>query len=168
MSSVLIRPYEEADHGACRVLWEQLTEHHRRLYLDRSIGGDAPGAGLDTYLANDARVGSWVAMDRKAVVGFTGLLVHGDEGEIEPVVVAEDHRSRGVGTELLDHVVAEARERGLRNLSIRPVARNAAAIDLFHRSGFQILGHLEMFMDLSERGDWREGLYHVHGLDFRF
>ena len=26
MSSWLIRPYEKADHDACRALWEQLTE----------------------------------------------------------------------------------------------------------------------------------------------
>ena len=165
---MLIRPYEETDHDACRVLWEQLTEHHRRLYIDRSIGGDDPGSGLDTYLADAERVGSWVAVDGEAVVGLTGLLVRGDEGEIEPVVVAENHRSRGVGADLLDRVIGEARDRGLRNLAIRPVARNSAAIDLFHRNGFQILGHLEMFMDLSGQGEWREGMYHIHGLDFRF
>jgi hypothetical protein len=57
-SDVLVRPHAEEDYPACRSLWAELTEHHRRLYRGSSIGGDDPGDGLDDYLATPERVGS--------------------------------------------------------------------------------------------------------------
>jgi len=92
---VSIRGYRPDDLGACRALWAELTEHHRRIYGDPTIGGDNPGAYFDTYLATPERVDSWVAVIDGAVVGLTGLFDHGDSGEIEPVVVTEARRGRG-------------------------------------------------------------------------
>src|SRR6266699_7232884 len=40
---VVVRDYASADYSACRLLWVELTEHHRRIYEDPFIGGDAPG-----------------------------------------------------------------------------------------------------------------------------
>ena len=82
---VLVRPYAEADYPACRSLWAELTEHHRRLYENLAIGGDDPGGGFDDYLATPERAGSWVAEAQGSAVG---LLDHGVSEEVEPVVVA--------------------------------------------------------------------------------
>jgi hypothetical protein len=60
-SEVVVRPYADGDYDACRSLWAELTEYHRGIYGDPSIGGDDPGAGLDGYLAEPLRAGSWVA-----------------------------------------------------------------------------------------------------------
>ena len=38
-----VRGYAPADYAACRMLWAELTEHHRRIYEDPAIGGDDPG-----------------------------------------------------------------------------------------------------------------------------
>jgi glycine/serine hydroxymethyltransferase len=46
-----IREYRDADYEACRSLWAELTEHHRLIYGDPSIGGNDPCAGIDEYLA---------------------------------------------------------------------------------------------------------------------
>jgi GNAT superfamily N-acetyltransferase len=120
---VLVRPYAEADYPACRSLWAELTEHHRRLYGDPTIGGDDPGGGFDDYLAAPERAGSWVAEAQGLVVGLTGLLDHGVSGEVEPVVVAGAMRDAGVGRQLIEHVVGVAVARGYEYLAIRPVAR---------------------------------------------
>lgn len=95
--AVVVRDYTPADHAAGRMLWVELTEHHRRLYDDPSIGGDDPGTGFDDYLGLAERAASWVADLDGRVVGRTGLLDHGTSGEIEPIVVTEDLRHRGVG-----------------------------------------------------------------------
>jgi len=58
---VVVRDYTSADYSACRMLWVELTEHHRRIYEDPSIGGDDPGGAFDDYLAVPERVASWVA-----------------------------------------------------------------------------------------------------------
>ena len=148
--SVGVRSYVPGDYAACRSLWVELTEQHRRIYQDHSIGGDDPGSGFDSYLAAPERVASWVAESEGWVVGLTGLFDHGGNGEVEPVVVAEGFRGRGVGRQLIDRVVAEAVTRSYEYLSIRPVARNVDAIRRFYHAGFQTLGgHVEKEHGLS-------------------
>jgi len=166
---VVVRGYAPADYAACRMLWAELTEHHRRIYEDPSIGGDDPGGAFDDYLAVPERVASWVADLDGLVVGLTGLLDRGTSGEVEPVVVAERLRGRGVGRLLIERVVTEAVARGYDYLAIRPVARNVSAIRRFYDAGFQALGgHVDLTMDLAgRRHGWLEGA-RLHGLDFRY
>jgi hypothetical protein len=114
---VIVRDYTEGDYRACRALWTELTEHHRRIYGNPSIGGDDPGAGFDDYLAMSQRVGSWVAESDGRVVGLTGLLDRGTS-----------------------RVAEEALARGYEYLAIRPVARNVAVVRRFHAAGFRTLG----------------------------
>src|ERR1700729_2333746 len=154
---VLVRPYTETDYPACRSLWAELTEHHRRLYEDPSIGGDDPGGGLDDYLATPERVGSWVAEVRGSVVGLTGLFDRGMSGEVEPGGGSEAFW--GGGAQLSDHVVEVAAARGYEPLAIRPVARNISAIRHFYAAGFQTLGgHVDLTMDLTaRRHEWLAG-----------
>ncbi len=168
-SDVLIRDYAEGDYGACRSLWAELTEYHRGIYGDSSIGGDDPGAGFDDYLATPERLGSWVAESPGGVAGLTGLFDRGTSGEVEPVVVAEAVRNQGVGRLLVCRVVQEARARGYEYLAIRPVARNVAAVHSFHAIGFRTLGgHVDLTMDLVERRHgWLRGAS-VHGLAFDY
>jgi len=46
-----IRAYALADLDACRRLWQVLTERHRLIYEDPTIGGDDAGLYFDTHLA---------------------------------------------------------------------------------------------------------------------
>jgi GNAT superfamily N-acetyltransferase len=168
-SEVVVRAYAEGDYRACRSLWAELTEYHRGIYGDPSIGGDNPGAGFDDYLATPQRIGSWVAEAHGRVVGLTGLLDRGTSGEVEPVVVAEAARDQGIGRMLISQVVEAARVRGYEYLAIRPVARNIAAIRRFHAAGFRALGgHVDLTMDLAvRRHEWLPDAS-LHGLDFDY
>ena len=162
-----IRAYSEADYDVCRELWVELTDHHRKIYESTKIGGDDPGAGLDEFLAHPAFAAAWVAEgpDHR-VIGLTGLLERGAEGEIEPVVVHAASRGEGVGRTLIERVIQEARERRLTSLKIRPVARNATAIATFAKLGFRTLGHIELFQSLDPvQGPdaWRPGIT-IHGV----
>ena len=165
----IIRPYHPTDIGACRALWAELTQAHRDLYEDQTIGGEAPGAWFDRHLSDPRLAGLWVAEVEGQVVGMVGLLIEGEEGEIEPLVVAKGHRHQGIGSQLLNHAVREARKPGLRFLSVRPVARNAAAIALFVEAGFRLLGRIELFqeMDPSSGRSWIEGVT-IHGHRLRY
>jgi GNAT superfamily N-acetyltransferase len=167
--TVVVREYRATDYGAGRQLWVELTEHHRRIYADPSIGGDDPGAAFDDYLAVPERVASWVADLDGRVVGLTGLFDRGTSGEVEPVVVTGDLRRRGVGRLLIDRVVTESVARGYHYLAIRPVARNVSAIRRFYAAGFRTLGgHIDLTMDLADRKHpWLEG-ERLHGLDLRY
>ncbi len=166
---VSVRDYHPGDYGAGRRLWAELTEHHRRIYGDPSIGGADPGSGFDDYLDLRGRLTSWVAEVEGDVVGLTGLLDHGPSAEVEPVVVTDAWRHQGVGEALIQKVVTEARRRGYEYLAIRPVARNITAIQSFYQVGFRTLGgHIDLTMDLRQRRHpWLEGA-ELHGLEFRY
>jgi GNAT superfamily N-acetyltransferase len=167
---VIVRGYASQDLVACRVLWVELTQQHRDIYDDPTIGGDDPGAYFDaTYLNMDALRGPWVAERGGHVVGLTGLFVHGTRGEIEPVVVANSHRLQGIGTALLAHVVAEARVYGIQLLTVRPVARNSEAIAFFVREGFMALGQIDLTRDLSGTHEerWKPGVM-LHGHELKY
>jgi GNAT superfamily N-acetyltransferase len=164
-----IRPYRHADLEAGRELWRQLTQRHRDIYDDPTIGGDDPGPYFDEHLRRPDLAGVWLATQQDRVVGLCGLLVQGDEGEVEPIVVADGYRSRGIGKSLLEAMVQEAERRGLHWLNIRPVARNAEAIACFFDAGFRVLGHLDLSRELSsgKSRSWKSGI-EIHGCRFSY
>ncbi len=155
MAGTEIRRYRKTDLKECRSLWADLTRRHRELYADPTIGGSDPGRFFDRHLARLGPERIWVAEQDGAVVGLVGLMLAGDDAEVEPLVVRPDCRGKGVGLALLKYVTGQARKLKVRFLGIRPVARNREAIALFHRAGFRKLGQIEMFTVLS--GDSRRG-----------
>lgn len=146
---VEIREYVSEDLEVCRDLWRDLTQRHRDIYEDPTIGGGDPGPYFDEHYLTDPRFYKlWVAVLDDEIVGLCGLLVEGDEVELEPIVVRPALRDRGVGAELAQHVIAQARALGRRWINVRPVARNIEAIAFFHREGFRMLGRLELSLPL--------------------
>jgi GNAT superfamily N-acetyltransferase len=164
---VVVRAFREDDRAACRGLFSALTEHHRVLYQDPTIGGEDPGRGFDDYLGFPNLAAVWVADLQGAVVGLCGLLLVGDEGEVEPIVVHPDHRRGGIGHLLLERAVAEARQRGLRYVNVRPVARNTDALRFFFDGGFHLLGRFELSMALTvEAGAKLDRPFAIDGQQF--
>jgi GNAT superfamily N-acetyltransferase len=155
---VEIREYRAADRGACRRLYAQLVDHHRDIYDDPTIGGGDPGAGFDEHLRTPDRVMTWVATDGDAIIGMAGLFWQDRESTIEPVIVDRRRRRSGAGRALIETAIAESRRRGASDVNIRPVARNASAIQAFHELGFRTVGHVQLFMSLDrDESYWREG-----------
>ncbi|HJS19712.1 MAG TPA: GNAT family N-acetyltransferase [Anaerolineales bacterium] len=166
--NLVIREYQEDDLESCKQLWRELTQHHRNIYSDQSIGGEDPGIHFEHYLKKTNLCKLWIAEEDSVVIGMAGLLLDEDEGEIEPVVIRPDYRSQGIGTLLIESLKNESKARGVRYLSINPVARNVEAIQCFYRAGFKLLGHIEMFLDLTDESDqdWQKGVT-IHGHPFR-
>lgn len=166
---ILIREYQERDFESCRKLWEELTQRHRDIYFDPSIGGDNPGSAFERYLKKTDLVGIWIVEHDMRVIGMAGLLIDEDEAQIEPIVIRSEFRSQGIGAQLLERLKREAKQRNVNFLSIRPVARNIEAIKSFYRAGFSLLGHIDMFMDLSDEKEpgWVDGVT-IHGNTFRY
>lgn len=167
--NITIRAYQDGDFEGCRQLWRELTQRHRDIYSDQSIGGADPGIYFERYLQKTNLAGLWVAEGDSALAGMAGLLLNEEEAEIEPIVVASEFRSRGLGTSLIERLKKEAKERDVQYLSIKPVARNVEAIQCFHRAGFSLLGHIDMFLDLTDESGqgWKDGV-NIHGYAFRY
>lgn len=156
-----IRRYEAGDLDACRALWVELTQWHRDIYETPGIGDDDPGAQFDSHLERVGAERLWVADDGGEVVGLVGLMAGADDNieiEIEPVVVSRSRRGAGIGRQLVERAIQEARAAGHPTLSVRVVARNADALAFYHRQGFRILGMLELMQDFREgERPWRPG-----------
>ncbi len=158
MIEVQIRQYQDDDLESCRGLWVELAQRHRDIYGDQSIGGEEPWHHFDEHLSKVGNERVWVAELEGEIVGMVGIMRNHDD-EIEPLVVASEHRNKGIGSKLLEYAIEKAKDIGITYLSIRPVARNHEAISLFYRTGFRKLGHIEMVMDLQEtrRIEWKTG-----------
>ena len=65
-----------------------------------------------------------------------------DEAEVA-FVVADAHQGRGIGSVLLEHLAAAAREIGIRRFQALVLAENAAMIRVFRDAGYETTRHLE-------------------------
>jgi ribosomal protein S18 acetylase RimI-like enzyme len=154
--SFIIRNYRAVDRDQCRALWKELTEWHRQIYQDPSIGGARPEEYFDKHLAKVGPERLWVAVQDSQVVGLIGLIVNGEEAEMEPVIVNEQYRHQKIGKNLIREVLKEARRLRVRFLNVSPVARNVDAVRFFYGQGFNNVGHIGLFIDLSGR-KWKKG-----------
>ena len=73
-------------------------------------------------------------------------------------VVRDDHQGRGLGSILLEHLAAAARERGLRRFEAEVLAENGQMVRVFRDAGYQVsrefaegVLHLEFDIDPTER-----------------
>lgn len=154
---VLIRKYRSIDKESCRSLWRELTEWHRQIYQEPSIGGSHPEEYFDKHLKKVGADNLWVAILNSRVIGLTGLIIDEEEAEIEPLIVSEKNRKKGIGKLLVETMINEIRKQGIKMVNVRPVARNKEAIDFFYNRGFKNVGHIQLFIDLKNR-KWKENL----------
>ena len=166
MSAFKIRKYGAEDYLQCRALWRELTEWHRQIYDAPEIGEDTPEDAFDTHLTKFGSDCLWVAIHGSEVVGLNGLIIKENEAEVEPLIVSQSYRRRGIGTQFLDTVLIKTRKFSIRYLNVRPVARNMGAVHFFHHYGFNTIGHIELFIDLKQR-PWKTGI-EIHHRQFNY
>ncbi len=166
---VKIRNYKVSDNELCQKMWIELTEYHQEIYDNPSIGGENPGQAFNEHLEKYGEENIWVAVVDKMIVGLVGLIVRGKEAEVEPIIISSAYRKKGIGKKLLRFIINHASKKEIKYLSIRPVARNKKAMKLFYEMGFNILGHIELFMNLKEKESkkWKTGI-EIHDIPFEY
>lgn len=110
------------------------------------------------------RVGEWFKeMDYEKVLPLLGIVrENGEERVIADaslefsklesrrhrvelgITVHDDYQGRGLGTEIMGHLIEIARSKGIKKLELLVVAQNERAIHLYERMGFIKEGHLRM------------------------
>jgi ribosomal protein S18 acetylase RimI-like enzyme len=156
LKKVVVRGYKDKDKEACRGLWSELTQWHRDIYDDSGIGGANPGLYFDEHLKKVGPSKLIVASIGSKVVGLVGYMEGEEEFEVEPLIVSKDCRDKGIGTMLLNEVKKRvAKQKGVKYLSVRPVARNERAIEYFCSRGFDKIGRIELFIDFTGR-EWKK------------
>jgi len=85
-------------------------------------------------------VSVWTAWDSDDLMGIGALKqLSSRVGEIKSMRTAARHLRKGVGVALLDHIIAEARQRGYRRLSLETGSGPEfdAALTLYRKRGFE-------------------------------
>ena len=111
------------------------------LHLSGMRENSPPGLSfaLDLSGLKTPAVMVWTVWDGDELAGIGALKDLGDgSGELKSMRTAPGHLRRGVARALLEHLIAEARRRGMRRLSLETGSGAAfeAALALYRRYGF--------------------------------
>jgi putative acetyltransferase len=117
------------------------TRELLRLHLAGMHANSPPGHvfALDLSGLQGPDVTVWSAWKGERICGMAALKqLDGKSGELKSMRTHPDHLRQGVAAALLDHIIAEACERGLRSLSLETGQGPAfeAALALYRRRGF--------------------------------
>lgn len=119
-----------------------------------SLSGFRPAQAetqLERLLATPALGAAWVATEAQRPVGYLILVYvfslehHGLTAEVDELFVLPDHRSSGVGSQLLREAEAEAVQHGCTNIALQIGTSNLRAKEFYfghgysERAGFQLL-----------------------------
>ena len=128
---MIIRPDDLSGPEIGALLRHHLDEAHRN-----SPPGTVYAFDIERLKAPD--VSFYSAWDGEALLGCGALKQLDDSGEIKSMRTHPERLRRGAGAAILDHLIAEARARGYRRLSLETGSGPAyeAALALYRRRGF--------------------------------
>lgn len=88
---------------------------------------------------------TWVAVEGRAQLGMVVLELAGARATLLAVAVTARARGRGIGGLLMQAAEQHARKNGVSQLVLFTADSNLAALDLFLRRGFRIVGRKPSF-----------------------
>ena len=77
-----------------------------------------------------------VVEEKGEILGYCGLLMVLDEGDVTNVAVRRDRQREGIGNFLMESMLRLAYEQGIRTVHLEVRAGNSAAVRLYERLGF--------------------------------
>jgi putative acetyltransferase len=112
-----------------------------RIHLEGMHAASPPGTvyALDTSGLRDPAISFWGAFEGDTLIGFGALAeLDARSGEIKSMRTHPDHLRKGVAAALLEHILATARTRNYRRVSLETGSGDAfdPALALYRRAGF--------------------------------
>lgn len=96
-------------------------------------------------LTGEMGYGAAAVDENGMLLGYGGMLIAPDEGQITNIAVHPDHRRRGIGKALLEALTEECKRRKLGQMSLEVRASNQAAIELYLKQDFRVMGRRKGF-----------------------
>jgi [ribosomal protein S18]-alanine N-acetyltransferase len=81
-----------------------------------------------------------VIEDNKEIVAYFGLAIVDDTADITTIAVRADFQGRGIGTKLMQEILDIAAKRNLRKIMLEVKPENLAAISLYQKFDFEVIG----------------------------
>lgn len=88
------------------------------------------------------------------VAGYAGLIQAADEGDITNVVLAEEYRGMGLGKALLEALLEEGQNRGIREFTLEVRVSNTPAVHVYEALGFVKEGIRKRFYEKPPEDAW--------------
>ncbi|MDM8085674.1 ribosomal protein S18-alanine N-acetyltransferase [Cellulomonas cellasea] len=122
-----------------------------------------PGAWSSASLAEELQgPGRWyIGAEDVAtgeLVGYAGLWFDGFDAQVMTIGTDVAHQGAGVGTVMLDALVAHARELGAGNVLLEVRVDNDPALRLYERAGFRRMGHRRGYYQPENVDAWTMSL----------
>lgn len=130
--AALIRPAEPSDEESWRRLWAAYCD-----FYGAEVSEDVTAATWRRILDPEAPIDAFVAVVDGRVEGFANIVLHQFTWSEQPTCLLEDLfvspmvRGRGVGRQLIDHVLSRARHEGWARVYWHTQADNARARRLY-------------------------------------
>ncbi len=135
-----LRAIEQDDVPALqRNCWPERTHDEIRIRMAHTI---SPGQQRRAY--------GIVALLDNEPVGYGQLSRIGRRLEICNLIVSERHRSRGIGTAIILHLLGIARAEEVNEVEIGVAKNNARALELYQRLGFEHIRETKMYLGQVE------------------
>ena len=88
-----------------------------------------------------------VALDGNKVVGFVGMWIVFDEGDITNIAVHPDYRKQGIGDLLMNNLISLCKENNINSLTLEVRESNIKAQNLYKKHEFKEEGLRKNFYD---------------------
>ena len=102
-------------------------------------------ASFEDSLAREDTV--FLVCEEEEVVGYIGMYLSFEEGEITNVAVTSSYRKKGCGNLLIEAIKEEARTRDAECILLEVRVSNAPAISLYKKHGFEEIGIRKNFYE---------------------
>lgn len=84
--------------------------------------------------------GFWVAVTRGKIIGYIAAWVLNGQARVDTMAVAVKHQNKDIGSSLLKAALDHFAEKGYDNVELEVRPTNAAAIYLYKKFGFKVVG----------------------------
>jgi putative acetyltransferase len=124
-----------------------LEEHLRNMH---ELSPPESVHALDLDKLRRPEITFWTVWDRSELMGCGALKqIDPAHGEVKSMRTARPHLRKGVAAAVLEHILAEARRRGYRRLSLETGAPEAflPARRMYERFGFRYCGPFEGYVE---------------------
>ncbi len=88
-----------------------------------------------------------VAQEEKEILGYIGMYISLDEGEITNVSVSPQHKRKHVATKLIENIIELAQKKQVSRIILEVRKTNTPAIKAYEKQGFKIVGVRKNFYE---------------------
>lgn len=121
------------------------------VFLNRAIGGEDKREKYKKYNHLDTMDYVIIAYDGQRAAGCAALRKYSEtEIEVKRVFVKDSYRSRGIGGQMLGHLIKHASELDYKYMLLETGAFLAASVRLYKRYGFEKVENYGDYKDMPE------------------